>query len=49
MSGIEPEDMQQAFDSAVAGDFEPLVSLFAPGLEWRGQVRGHWLWRTAPA
>ena len=33
----DAERVQTAFDAAVAGDVEPLVALFAPGLEWRGR------------
>lgn len=40
----DSEKVQTAFDSAVAGDIDPLVALFAGDLEWRGVTRGH-LWR----
>ena len=49
MSTIDGANVQAAFDAATNGDIEPLVSLFAPGLEWRGIRRGHLWWRTAPS
>ena len=35
----DDEQVQAAFDAAVAGDVQPLVALFAPELEWRGVTR----------
>jgi len=46
---IGPPEIQAAFDAAVAGDLDPLVSLFAADLDWRGIERGHLWWRHAPA
>jgi len=43
------EQVQRAFDAAIAGDVEPLVALMAPSLEWRGVERGHLWWRDAPS
>lgn len=43
------DDVQAAFDAAVAGDLGPLVSPFAPDLEWRGTTRGHLWWRRTPS
>ncbi len=41
--------VQAAFDAAISGDLEPLVSLFDPRLEWRGVRRGRLWWRRAPS
>lgn len=41
--------VQAAFDAAIAGDVEPLVSLLDPRLEWRGRRRGHLWWRRRPS
>ena len=41
--------VQAAFNAATRGDLEPLVSMFAPDLEWRGRTRGHLWWRNAPS
>ncbi|MGI9079843.1 MAG: hypothetical protein ACR2GF_03330 [Acidimicrobiales bacterium] len=49
MSSTDAYRVQAAFDAAVAGDLDPLVSLFDPGLEWRGAVRGHLWWRHTPS
>ena len=38
-----------AYNSAIAGDLDPLVGLFADDLEWRGVQRGHLWWRNAPS
>ncbi|HVE46753.1 MAG TPA: hypothetical protein VNA57_08415 [Acidimicrobiales bacterium] len=43
------EQVQEAFDAALAGDVEPLVALFAPDLEWRGVTRGRLWWRRTPS
>lgn len=40
---------QAAFDAAIGGDVEPLVSMFDPSLEWRGVTSGHFWWRTTPS
>jgi hypothetical protein len=47
--GIGIEVVQHAYDMAVAGDLEPIVSLLHPDLDWRGLERGHLWWRKAPA
>jgi ketosteroid isomerase-like protein len=44
----DAERVQAAFDAAVSGDVEPLVSLMAPEMEWRGVERGRLWWRNAP-
>ena len=49
MAPISTEEVQRAFDSAVAGDLDPLVNLFDPELDWKGLERGHLWWRNAPA
>jgi ketosteroid isomerase-like protein len=49
MAPISTEEVQQAYDAAVAGDLDPLVTLFDPELDWRGLERGHLWWRKAPA
>jgi len=45
----DAERVQAAFDAAVAGDVDALVSMFDPSLEWRGVARGHLWWRHTPA
>jgi len=45
----DADRVQAAFDAAVAGDVDELVSMFDPGLEWRGPTRGHLWWRHTPA
>jgi len=49
MSEADAGLIQAAFDAAVTGDVEPLVSLFDPALEWRGVPRGHLWWRRTPS
>jgi ketosteroid isomerase-like protein len=49
MAPISTEDVQRAFDAAVAGDLDRLVTVFDPELDWRGLERGHLWWRNAPA
>jgi hypothetical protein len=49
MDSISTEEVQRAYDAAVAGDLEPLVGLFDPAMDWRGLERGHLWWRNAPA
>ncbi len=46
---MSTEELQRAYDAAVAGDLNLLVDLFDPELEWRGLEKGHLLWRRAPA
>ena len=41
--------VQAALDAATGGDVDPLVSMFAPDLEWRGTTRGHLWWRRTPS
>lgn len=41
--------IQTAFDAATAGDLEPLVSLLAADVEWRGRTRGRLWWRHTPS
>ncbi|MDQ6727422.1 MAG: hypothetical protein M3066_14825 [Actinomycetota bacterium] len=41
--------IQAAFDAAISGDVEPLVSLLDPRLEWRGVRRGRLWWRDVPS
>ena len=41
--------VQAAFEAATRGDLEPLVSMFAQDLEWRGPTRGHLWWRKTPS
>jgi len=43
------QEVQQAYDAAVAGDVDPLVGLLHPDLDWKGFERGRWWWRKAPA
>lgn len=45
----DAERTQAAFDAAIAGDVEPLVSLLDPALEWRGVPSGHLWWRRTPS
>jgi hypothetical protein len=47
--GVGQADLQHAYNAAVAGNIEPLVTMLAPDLEWRGIERGRWLWRKAPS
>jgi ketosteroid isomerase-like protein len=49
VSSTDADRVQAAFDVAVAGDIDPLVSLLDPGLEWRGVARGHLWWRRSPS
>jgi len=49
MASTAEETVQAAYDAAVAGDVEDLVSLLHPDLEWRGTARGHLWWRTTPS
>ena len=49
MDSADAERIQRAYDTAIAGDVEPLVALMSPDLEWRGTERGHLWWRHAPA
>ena len=49
MSTTDGANVQAAFDAATSGDLEPLVSMFARALEWRGRPRGHLWWRTTPS
>ena len=49
MANVSAAHIQSAFDAAIAGDLDPLVSLLAPDLEWRGVGRGHLWWRSAPS
>jgi len=49
MATLASQDVQRAYDAAVAGDLDPLVGFFDADLEWRGFERGHLLWRTAPS
>jgi len=49
VSSTDADRAQTAFDAAVAGDVEALVSMLDPGLEWRGPTRGHLWWRRTPA
>ena len=49
MAGTDAQTVQSAYDAAVAGDAEMLVSLFHPDLEWRGITRGHLWWRHTPS
>ncbi len=49
MAASDGTVVQAAFDAAASGDLEPLVSLFAPDLEWRGTTRGHLWWRKTPS
>jgi ketosteroid isomerase-like protein len=49
LSSIDAGQVQSAFDAAVAGDVEPLVSLFDSSLEWRGVSFGHLWWRRTPS
>jgi hypothetical protein len=44
---LDAETVQRAFDAAVAGDLDPLVSLFAADLDWSGLERGHLCSSTA--
>ena len=46
---IETERIQAAFDAAVGGDVEPLVTLFDDTLEWRGVTTGRLWWRRTPS
>ncbi len=49
---MSPDDairVQAAFDAAVGGDVEPLVSMFDPVMEWRGVSRGRLWWRRTPS
>jgi ketosteroid isomerase-like protein len=46
---LDAQEIQQAYDAAVAGDLDPLVNLFDPDLDWKGFERGHLWWRKAPA
>jgi ketosteroid isomerase-like protein len=49
VGSINSEDVQRAYDTAAAGDVEPLVALLHPDLDWRGLEHGHLWWRKAPA
>ncbi|MDQ6796866.1 MAG: hypothetical protein M3011_02370 [Actinomycetota bacterium] len=49
MPSTDADRVQTAFDAALAGDVEALVSIFDPGLEWRGVSRGHLWWRHTPS
>jgi ketosteroid isomerase-like protein len=49
MSANDAARVQSAFDAAVGGDVEPLVSMLHPSLEWRGVTRGHLWWRNTPS
>jgi hypothetical protein len=46
---VDTEAVQQAYDTAVAGDLGPLVDLLHPDLDWSGLERGHLWWKKAPA
>jgi hypothetical protein len=46
---VDSGEIQRAYDAAISGDLDPLVSLFDPNLDWRGLERGHLWWRKAPA
>ena len=48
MATNDADRVQAAFDAAVGGDVEPLVSLFHPSMEWRGVPRGYLWWRHTP-
>jgi len=43
------EQLQRAFDSAVTGDVEPLVSLMDSDMEWRGITSGRLWWKRTPS
>ena len=43
------ESLHLALRIAADGNLDPLVALFDPELDWRGQERGHLWWRKAPA
>jgi ketosteroid isomerase-like protein len=45
---VDAEQVQRAYDAAIAGDPDALVELFHPDLDWRGLERGHLWWRKAP-
>jgi len=49
VTAVDGTRVQSAYDAAVAGDVEPLVALFDPGLEWRGRSRGRLWWRRTPS
>ncbi len=49
MSTTDGTMVQAAFDAATSGGLDPLVSMFAPGLEWRGRTRGRLWWRNTPS
>ena len=49
MGRVEAQDLQRAYDEAVAGDVGPLVDLMHADLDWRGLERGRLWWRKAPA
>jgi ketosteroid isomerase-like protein len=46
---LDADTVQRAYDAVIAGDVDPLVSLFAADLDWSGLERGHLWWRKAPA
>lgn len=41
--------VKAAYDAAIAGDVDQLVTMFAPSMEWRGATRGHLWWRRTPS
>lgn len=49
MPASDSERIQMAFDAAVTGDVEPLVSTFDSSVDWRGAPRGHLWWRRTPS
>jgi hypothetical protein len=48
MATVDAQNLQRAYDEAVAGDVGPLVDLMHTDLDWRGLERGHLWWRKAP-
>lgn len=45
----DAERTQAAFDAAIAGDVDALVSLFDASLEWRGVTSGRLWWKRTPS
>jgi hypothetical protein len=43
------QQLQAALDALNHGDVEPLVALFDPSLEWRGETSGRLWWSHTPA
>jgi hypothetical protein len=49
VASLGASEIQAAYNAAIGGDLDPLVSLFDPDLDWRGLQRGHLWWRHTPA